>query len=164
MTFVQTLTAATYKNRLLLLQQSSLTGGDSMHSNRTGFCLAHCGWRSSYCISRSCRTTTVGWLGFVFSVLLCQAAARVSRACAAGQAEPEDHAAILCEIMAGLVSGRFPAPAGSDRELFEQHFAPWIGRFFADLEQAEAAAFYRRVGTLGRVFVEIETEAFALPS
>ena len=82
----------------------------------------------------------------------------------AGQAEPEDHAAILCEIMAGLVSRRFLAPAGSDRELFEQHLKPWIGRFFADLEQADAADFYRRVGTLGRVFVEIETEAFALPS
>jgi TorA maturation chaperone TorD len=82
----------------------------------------------------------------------------------AGQAEPEDHAAILCEIMAGLVSRRLPAPAGSDRELFEQHLKPWIGRFFADLEQADGADFYRRVGTLGRVFVEIETEAFALPS
>jgi TorA maturation chaperone TorD/DNA-binding transcriptional regulator YdaS (Cro superfamily) len=82
----------------------------------------------------------------------------------AGQAEPEDHAAILCEIMAGLTSRRFGAPAGSDREMFEQHLAPWIGRFFADLEQAEAADFYRRVGTLGRVFMEIETEAFALPS
>jgi len=82
----------------------------------------------------------------------------------AGQAEPEDHAAILCEIMAGLTSRRLPAPAGSDRELFEQHLAPWIGRFFADLEQADAADFYRRVGTLGRVFIEIETEAFALPS
>ena len=42
--------------------------------------------------------------------------------------------------------------------------APWIGRFFADLERAEAAEFYRRVGTVGRVFMEIETEAFALPS
>jgi TorA maturation chaperone TorD len=83
---------------------------------------------------------------------------------AAGQAEPEDHAAILCEIMAGLVSRRFSAPAGGDRELFEQHLAPWIGRFFADLERAEAADFYRRIGTLGRVFIEIETEAFALPS
>jgi TorA maturation chaperone TorD len=83
---------------------------------------------------------------------------------AAGQAEPEDHAAILCETMAGLASRRFPAPAGADRELFEQHLAPWIGRFFADLERAEAADFYRRIGTLGRVFMEIETEAFALPS
>ena len=83
---------------------------------------------------------------------------------AAGQAEPEDHAAILCEIMAGLASRRFPAPAGSDREMFEQHLAPWIGRFFADLELAEGADFYRRIGALGRVFIGIETEAFALPS
>jgi TorA maturation chaperone TorD len=83
---------------------------------------------------------------------------------AEGQAEPEDHAAILCEIMAGLASRRFPTPAGSEREVFAQHLAPWIGRFFADLEQAEAADFYRRVGALGRVFVQIEMEAFALPS
>ena len=83
---------------------------------------------------------------------------------AAGRAEPEDHAAILCEIMAGLAGRRFPAPPGADRELFEAHLAPWIGRFFADLERAAAADFYRGVGTLGRVFIEIETEAFALPS
>jgi TorA maturation chaperone TorD len=81
---------------------------------------------------------------------------------AVGQAEPEDHAAILCEIMAGLAKGRFPAPAGADRELFAAHLAPWIGRFFADLEQAETADFYRGVGALGRLFVDIETEAFAL--
>ena len=56
------------------------------------------------------------------------------------------------------------APADADRTLFENHLAPWIGRFFADLERAEAADFYRRIGTLGRVFTEIETEAFALPA
>ena len=83
---------------------------------------------------------------------------------AAGQNEPEDHAAILCEIMAGLASRQFPAPEGAERELFEQHLAPWIGRFFADLERAETADFYRRIGSLGRVFITIETEAFALPS
>jgi TorA maturation chaperone TorD len=82
----------------------------------------------------------------------------------AGQAEPEDHAAILCEIMAGLAGRRFPAPEGAQREVFAQHLAPWIGRFFADLERAEAARFYRAVGALGRVFVEIETEAFAFPT
>jgi TorA maturation chaperone TorD len=81
-----------------------------------------------------------------------------------GEAEPEDHAAVLCEIMAGLVGGRFDAPAGADRELFEKHLSPWIGRFFADLEQAHAADFYRRVGTIGRLVVEIESEAFALAS
>ena len=48
--------------------------------------------------------------------------------------------------------------------IFEKHMAPWIGRFFADLEHAEAADFYRAVGTLGRVFMDIETEAFALPA
>jgi len=83
---------------------------------------------------------------------------------AEGQYEPEDHAAILCEIMAGLASGRFGADAGSDVQIFDKHLAPWLGRFFADLERSEAADFYRRVGTLGRVFMDIETEAFALPS
>jgi TorA maturation chaperone TorD/DNA-binding transcriptional regulator YdaS (Cro superfamily) len=83
---------------------------------------------------------------------------------AAGRAEPEDHAGILCEIMAGLAGRHFPAPPDADRELFEAHLAPWIGRFFADLERAAAADFYRSIGLLGRVFMEIETEAFALPA
>jgi TorA maturation chaperone TorD len=52
-------------------------------------------------------------------------------------------------------------PAGADREFFEQHLAPWIRRFFVDLEQAEPAHFYARVGSLGRVFVDVESEAFA---
>lgn len=82
---------------------------------------------------------------------------------AEGNAEPEDHAAILCEIMAGVIGGRFAAPEQTDRRLFEKHMAPWIGRFFADLERAEAADFYRHVGALGRLFVQVETEAFALP-
>ncbi|MET0277416.1 MAG: Cro/CI family transcriptional regulator [Pseudorhodoplanes sp.] len=80
----------------------------------------------------------------------------------AGNVEPEDHAALLCEIMSGLVAQRFPAPAGTDQMIFERHLAPWIGRFFADLERAQEADFYRRVGALGRLFVEIETESFAL--
>lgn len=82
---------------------------------------------------------------------------------AEGNAEPEDHVAILCEIMAGLAGRRFPAPDGAERDLFTRHLAPWAGRFFADLERAAEADFYRRVGTLGRVFIDIETEAFALP-
>jgi TorA maturation chaperone TorD len=77
-------------------------------------------------------------------------------------AEPEDHAAILCEIMAALVSERLRTPRGADRALFEAHLAPWMERFFADLEQAKAAEFYRSIGALGRVFMAIEAEAFAL--
>jgi TorA maturation chaperone TorD len=78
--------------------------------------------------------------------------------------EPEDHAAILCEIMAGLAGGRIPAPVDAEREFFEKHLAPWIGRFFADLESAESADLYARVGAVGRTFVGIETEAFTLPA
>jgi TorA maturation chaperone TorD len=81
-----------------------------------------------------------------------------------GNIEPEDHAAILCEVMAGTIDGRFDAPEGSDQRIFERHLKPWIGRFFADLERAETAEFYVPVGTLGRLFIDIETEAFALPA
>jgi TorA maturation chaperone TorD len=81
---------------------------------------------------------------------------------AEGQTEPEDHAGILCEIMARLIRGELPAPVDADRDVFEQHLSPWIGRFFTDLEHADAANFYRAVGALGKVFIEIETTAFAL--
>ncbi|CAN5433039.1 hypothetical protein BH11PSE4_BH11PSE4_22220 [soil metagenome] len=77
------------------------------------------------------------------------------------QSEPEDHAAMLCEIMAGLSGGAIPAPPGSDRAFFHDHVAPWIGKFFADLEKSNATAFYGHVGALGRVFMAIESEAFA---
>lgn len=77
-------------------------------------------------------------------------------------AEPEDHAALLCDVMSGFAEGRFQAAPGADRDFFEKHLAPWIGRFFADLEEARAAQFYRHVGRLGRVFVGVESEAFTL--
>lgn len=76
--------------------------------------------------------------------------------------EPEDHAAILCEIMAGLAGGRFPAPPAAQRQIFEKHIAPWMGRLFADIERAAGARFYRSVGLLGRQFLDVEAEAFTL--
>jgi TorA maturation chaperone TorD len=88
---------------------------------------------------------------------------------AEGQCEPEDHIAILCEVMAGLADGRFRAPADAgqrlgEKQFFDRHLAPWAGRFFVDLERAAAADFYRSVALVGRTFIEIETEAFTLPS
>lgn len=82
---------------------------------------------------------------------------------AEGESEPEDHAAILCEIMSALAGGEFDAPPGAEREIFENHMTPWMGRFFADLEASRTADFYARVGCVGRTFLEIEAEAFALP-
>jgi TorA maturation chaperone TorD/DNA-binding transcriptional regulator YdaS (Cro superfamily) len=74
--------------------------------------------------------------------------------------EPEDHAATLCEIMAGFAAGRFAASEERQRAFFEKHVASWMARMFADMERATHARFYKSVGTLGRVFMKIETEAF----
>ncbi|AWN38480.1 TorD/DmsD family molecular chaperone [Methylobacterium radiodurans] len=79
-----------------------------------------------------------------------------------GMSEPEDHLAFLLEIMAGLAAGRFGAESGAERRFFDRHVAPWAPRLFADLEQAKAARFYRAVGALGRVFLEVEAEAFGM--
>ncbi len=79
-----------------------------------------------------------------------------------GQSEPEDSAATLCEVMAGLAGGTLGAPSGADRAIFEKHIAPWMGRLFADMAISESADFYARVGTVGQTFLEIEAEAFKL--
>jgi TorA maturation chaperone TorD len=78
--------------------------------------------------------------------------------------EPEDHVAALCEVMAGLIDGAYgaPQPLAVQRGFFETQMAPWVGRFFADLEGAQAAVFYAAVGRLGRRFIEIESTAFAM--
>jgi len=78
--------------------------------------------------------------------------------------EPEDHIAALLEMMAGLIDGDFGAPAslGEQHRFFAQHLSGWAARFFADLERAGSAVFYRPVGALGGLFMNIEESAFAL--
>ena len=76
--------------------------------------------------------------------------------------QSEDHIAALCEMMAGLIAGRFGAPADltTQHRFFQEHIGCWAPRFFEDLEAARAAAFYMPVGTIGRVFMAVESEAF----
>jgi len=78
--------------------------------------------------------------------------------------EPEDNIASLCEMMAGLITGRFGHVADLDtqRAFFNKHIAPWAGHFFADLEAAKSSVLYAPVGKAGRAFVEIEAEAFRM--
>ena len=76
--------------------------------------------------------------------------------------EPEDHIAILLEVMAGLARGDFEAGIAEQARFFERHLKPWAARMFADLEMSGAAKFYRAVGRVGRVFIELESEAFTL--
>lgn len=89
--------------------------------------------------------------------------AELGLARAPGNPEPEDHIAALCEVMAGLAEGRFGAVGlATQQRFFDRHLAPWAGRFFGDLERARAARLYQPLGTVGRLFVEIEAAGFAL--
>ena len=89
--------------------------------------------------------------------------ARLGIASAPGVSEPEDHIAALCEMMAGIVAGEFgPVPLAEQEDFFASHIALWAARFFADLETAPSAALYRPIGAIGRLFVEIEVQGFAM--
>ncbi|MEM7668597.1 MAG: molecular chaperone TorD family protein [Pseudomonadota bacterium] len=78
--------------------------------------------------------------------------------------EPEDNIASLCEMMAGLIRGRFgdPAPVAVQRDFFNTHLGPWGEHFFTDLEGAKGSIFYAPVGAIGRAFMDIEREAFRM--
>ncbi|NVK62871.1 MAG: molecular chaperone TorD family protein [Rhodobacteraceae bacterium] len=78
--------------------------------------------------------------------------------------EPEDNIASLMEMMGAMIVGRFGTPAtlGQQRDFFNRHIAPWAGHFFADLEGAKNSVFYVPVGTVGRCFMAIESEAFRM--
>jgi len=78
--------------------------------------------------------------------------------------EPEDNIASLCEMMAGLIRGRFGAPAdlATQRDFWNRHLGPWAGHFFSDLEGAKGSVLYAPVGALGRAFMEIERDAFRM--
>ncbi|HEY7386300.1 MAG TPA: Cro/CI family transcriptional regulator [Beijerinckiaceae bacterium] len=76
--------------------------------------------------------------------------------------EPEDHVAILCEVMAGLAGRQFEAEPGAQRRFFERHLKPWAARFFSDLETTKAARVYKPVGRIGSLFMAVEAEAFAM--
>jgi TorA maturation chaperone TorD len=78
------------------------------------------------------------------------------------RSEPEDHLALLCEVMAGLAQGSFDATEAEQARFFARHLRPWAEKFFADLEAAKSARFYRAVAGYGRAFLAIEGEAFTI--
>ncbi len=78
--------------------------------------------------------------------------------------EPEDNLASLCDMMAGLIRGRFGAPVPLERqkEFFNTHIAPWAAPCFADMEKADAAVIYGAIGRVGKTFMEIEAETLRM--
>ena len=51
---------------------------------------------------------------------------------------------------------------GAERRFFERHLKPWAARFFADLRNRQARAVLPGGRRVGRLFMEIEAEAFAM--
>lgn len=80
-----------------------------------------------------------------------------------GTCEPEDHAAVLCEIMVLLVVEP-QVPPKRQAAFFRDHLAPWMGRFFHDLQASEAADFYRAVGRLGETYMRLEEDLLQAPT
>jgi TorA maturation chaperone TorD len=78
-----------------------------------------------------------------------------------GVAEPEDHAAAVCEIMGMIISGH--GLHSLQLAFFQSYIETWLGRFFEDLDRAEAAEFYRAVASLGQQFLAVERQYFSLP-
>src|SRR5262245_34482233 len=81
-----------------------------------------------------------------------------------GVAEPEDHIASLCEMMAAFISGSLGAPLSLEEQkaFFKTHIAAWAPVFFRDLEATKASLVYARLGCVGRTFLDIEEGAFAM--
>jgi TorA maturation chaperone TorD len=80
-----------------------------------------------------------------------------------GVKEPEDHAAALCDVMAMISTGEDAASLDVQTGFFSRHIAPWMGRFFRDMQQAPSARFYRAVGQLGEQFVALEGQHLNAP-
>lgn len=78
--------------------------------------------------------------------------------------EPEDSIASLMEMMGAMIVGRFgtPADVATQRTFFNKHIGPWAGHFFTDLEGAKTSVLYAPVGTVGRIFMSVEAEAFRM--
>ena len=83
---------------------------------------------------------------------------------AEGVREPEDHIASLFDIMAGLIRGDYGRvySVAEQGTFFAKHIEPWGQLLMRDVEEAKTAIFYAPVGTMGRVFLEIESKAFEM--
>ncbi len=80
--------------------------------------------------------------------------------------EPEDHIASVFDIMAGLIDGRFDEAVSLDEQqkFYDTHIKSWAPYFFRDLEGAKSSVLYAGLGSIGRVFLEIEDTAFSMVS
>lgn len=89
--------------------------------------------------------------------------ARLGLQRAEGVAEPEDHAAAICETMALLADPEHGLPLAEQKSFFSTHAGAWLPRFFQELQHAQSATFYASVGRFGEAFIEFEKVWLDLP-
>ena len=77
-------------------------------------------------------------------------------------AEPEDHAAALCEVMSMMISEGLDLD--TQQRFYNSHMESWIGRFYSDLSEASAAVFYKSLGRFGVAFKALEDDYFSMQS
>ena len=78
--------------------------------------------------------------------------------------DPEDHIASLCEMMAGFIDGSLGRELSLEQQkaFFTAHIGSWAPVLFRDMEAAKASVLYATLGSVGRIFLEIEEGAFAM--
>jgi TorA maturation chaperone TorD len=79
-------------------------------------------------------------------------------------AEPEDHIASVCEMMAGFIDGSLGHALSLEeqRAFFATHVGSWVPVLFRDMEEAKASVLYAALGSVGRAFLAVEERAFAM--
>jgi len=81
-----------------------------------------------------------------------------------GVAESEDHIAALCDAMALIIRNSGEIPLATQQAFFHDHLAPWVQRFFSDMQNARSAHFYRSVGFFGESFFDFEQQLLQMQS
>ena len=79
-----------------------------------------------------------------------------------GNAEPEDHAASLCEVMSMLILDN--CELSRQRDFCNKHILSWMGSFMRDMSDARSAVFYQALGRFGAAFLALEGEYLAMQS
>ncbi len=75
-------------------------------------------------------------------------------------AEPEDHAAALCEVISIMIGDT--TDLSVQNQFFQAHMASWLERFFDDLAVAGSAVFYKSVARFGAAFIALEKQYFSM--
>lgn len=81
-----------------------------------------------------------------------------------GVVESEDHIAALCDAMALIIRNGDEIPLATQQAFFNDHIAPWVQRFFSDMQNARTAHFYRSVGFFGESFFDFEQQLLGMQS